>query len=215
MVRSGFVVGVLALVAVVAFVVLVRRRDWTLRLLERILRALRWPERETMARFWSDLAEKTGLRSIAGLPWVDRPALVKMAGSLIDGLSGITTLRLGPPLLLWSVAIWAVISGFYWLVLLAFDPNAPFVAGLAVASVTALGMTIPSSPGYIGVFEVLARETMVIFGMVPETALSYALVAHAIVYIVYTFLGLVSMAQQNLTYSEIQQRIATEGETST
>jgi uncharacterized membrane protein YbhN (UPF0104 family) len=215
MVRSGFVVGVLALVAVVAFVVLVRRRDWTLRLLERILRALHWPERETMARFWSDLAEKTRLRFFAGLPWADRPALVKMAGSLIDGLSGITTLRLGPPLLLWSVAIWAVISGFYWLVLLAFDANAPFVAGLAVASVTALGMTIPSSPGYIGVFEVLTRETMVIFGMVPETALSYALVAHAIVYIVYTFLGLVSMAQQNVTYSEIQQRIAAEGKTST
>ena len=62
MVRSGFVVGVLALVAVVVFVVLVRRRDWTLRLLERILRALHWPERETMARFWSDLAAKTGLR---------------------------------------------------------------------------------------------------------------------------------------------------------
>jgi uncharacterized membrane protein YbhN (UPF0104 family) len=215
MVRSGVVVGVLALVAVVVFVLLVRQRDWTLHLLARILGALRWPERERMTRFWSSLAEKTRLRFLAGLPWVDRVALVEMAGSLIDGLSGITTLRLGPPLLLWSVAIWAVISGFYWLVLLAFDSSAPFVAGLAVASVTALGMTIPSSPGYIGVFEVLTRETMVIFGMVPETALSYALVAHAIVYIVYTLLGLVSMAQQNVTYSEIQQRIAAEGETST
>jgi hypothetical protein len=56
---------------------------------------------------------------------------------------------------------------------------------------------------------------MVIFGMVPETALSYALVAHAIVYIVYTLLGLVSMAQQNVTYSEIQRRIAAEGDPST
>ena len=136
-----------------------------------------------------------------------------MAGSFIDGLSGITTLRLGPPLVLWSVVIWAVISVFYWIALLAFDPAQPFVAGLAVASVTALGMTIPSSPGYIGVFEFLARETMGFFGMQAEPALSYALVAHAIVYVVYTLLGLASMVPQNLSYAEIQQRISAEAQT--
>jgi uncharacterized membrane protein YbhN (UPF0104 family) len=214
MVRSGLVVGVAALVAVVLFVVLVRRRAWTLRLLDRILTGLHWPDCETMGEFWARLAGRTRLRFLAQMPWVGRSDLSKMAGSLIDGFSGITTLRLGPPLVLWSVVIWAVISAYYWLVLLAFDPGQPFVAGLAVASVTALGMTIPASPGYIGVFEFLARETMVLFGMAPESALSYALVAHAIVYLVYTLLGLVSMVQQNLTYTEIQERISAEAETS-
>ena len=42
MVNSGLVVGGAALVAVVLFVILVRRRDWTLHLLERILAALRF-----------------------------------------------------------------------------------------------------------------------------------------------------------------------------
>jgi uncharacterized membrane protein YbhN (UPF0104 family) len=122
-------------------------------------------------------------------------------------------LRLGPPLVLWSIVIWAVIAAFYWIVLLAFDPAQPFVAGLAVASITALGMTVPSSPGFIGVFEALARETMVLFGMEPGPALSYALVAHAIVYVVYTLLGLLSMIQQNLSYAEIQRRISAEAQT--
>jgi uncharacterized membrane protein YbhN (UPF0104 family) len=215
MVRSGLIVGAAALVAVTVFVVLVRRKEWTLRLLDRILRAVRWPNCGTMAHFWSRLAARTRLRFLAGLPWVDRQDLGRMAGSLIDGFSGITTLRLGPPLILWSVVIWAVISAFYWLVLLAFDPGQPFVAGLAVASVTALGMTVPASPGYIGVFEFLTRETMVLFGMVPEAALGYALVAHAIIYVVYTLLGLGSMVQQNITYTEIQQRISAEAQTPT
>jgi uncharacterized membrane protein YbhN (UPF0104 family) len=148
------------------------------------------------------------------LPWIDRQGLGDLADSLIDGLGGITTLRLGLPLLLWSAAIWAVISAFYWFVLLAFDPAQPFVAGLAVASITALGMTVPSSPGFIGVFEALTRETMVLFGMEPATALSYALLAHAIVYISYSLLGLLSMAQQNLSYSEIQRRISAEAQSS-
>jgi uncharacterized protein (TIRG00374 family) len=212
MVRSGLVIGAAALVAVVLFVILVRRRDWTLRLLDRILSALHWPDCETMTRFWERLAARTHLRFLANLPWLDRSGLHDMAGSLIDGFSGITTARLGPPLLLWSVLIWAVISSFYWLVLLGFDPEQPFVAGLAVCSITALGMTVPSSPGYIGVFEALARETMVLFGMRASPALSYALVAHAIVYVVYSILGLIGMAQQNLTYSQIQQRIAAEAE---
>jgi uncharacterized membrane protein YbhN (UPF0104 family) len=210
MVRSGLIVGAGVLAAIVLFVVLVRRRERTLRLLDRILQAVHWPDAETMGRFWDRLAERTRLRFLARLPWADRPRLAGVAGSLIDGLSGVTTLRLGPPLLLWSAIIWADIAVYYWLVLLAFDPAQPFVAGLAVSSVTALGMTIPSSPGYLGVFEVLTRETMGLFGMAPEMALSYALVAHAIVYVTLTLLGLASMVQQNLTYSEIQERISSE-----
>lgn len=214
MIRSGMVIGAAALAAVAVFVVLVRRREWTLRLLDRMLRAVHWPNCETMARFWGRLAERTRIRFLAGLPWVERSDLERLAGSLIDGFSGITTLRLGPRLLLWSIAIWAVISAYYWLVLLAFDPGQPYVAGLAVSSITALGMTIPASPGYIGVFEFLTRETMVLFGMTPELGLSYALVAHAIVYTLYTLLGLASMFQQNLTYTEIQERITAEAQTS-
>jgi len=210
MIRSGLVVGAAVLAAIVLFVVLVRRREWTLGLLDRILRALHWPDAEAMDRFWGRLAERTHLRFLARLPWADRPRLAGIAGSLIDGLGGITTLRLGPPLLLWSAVIWADIAVYYWVVLLAFDRSQPFVAGLAVSSVTALGMTVPSSPGYLGVFEALTRETMGLFGMGPEIALSYALVAHAIVYVVFTLLGLAGMIQQNLTYSEIQKRISAE-----
>ncbi len=214
MVQSGLVVGVLALVALVLFVVLVRRREWTLRLLDRILRAVRWPDCQTMAQTWQRLADRTRLQFLARLPWAEQSEMVSMAGRLIDGFGGITTVRLGPPLLLWSVAIWVAISAYYWVVLLAFDPVQPFVPALAFTSVTALGMTIPASPGYIGVFEFLGRETMVLFGMEPEAGLSYALVAHAIVYVVYSLLGLISMVQQNLTYAEIQKRISTEAQPS-
>ncbi len=212
MVRSGVVVGLAALVAVAAFVVLVRRRAWTLRLLDRVLRAVHWPDTPTMARFWAGLAQRTHLKALSRLPWADRERLAQTAGSLIDGLAGITTLRLGLPLLGWSAAIWGVLAACYWVSLQAFDPSQPYVAGLAVASVTALGMTVPSSPGFIGVFEALTRETMVLFGMGPVLALSYALVTHAVIYVVLSILGLVGMAQQNLTYRQIQARITAAAE---
>jgi glycosyltransferase 2 family protein len=214
MVRSGLAIGGLALLAVTTFMVLARRREWTLRLLDRILQLVRWPDCETMALFWQAVARRTRLRFVAQLPWADRSRLARTAGSLIDGLRGITNLRQGPLLLLLSAAIWLVICGYYWLVLLAFDRSQPYVAGVAVSSVTALGMTIPSSPGYIGVFEALARETMVLFGMAPGPALSYALVSHALAYVLFTLLGLASMAVQNLSYADIRRRISAEAQRS-
>ncbi len=212
-VRSGMVVGGIALAAVAVFVVAVRRKEWSLRLLERILGALHWPSHEAMSRFWETLAQRTRLGFLDRLPWADRADLGRMAGSLIDGLSGITTARLGLPLLLLSVLIWALISACYWLILLAFEPGQPYVAGVAVAAITALGMTVPSSPGYIGVFHYIARETLVLFGVTDDVAVGYALVAHAWVFIVLSLLGLASMLQQNLTYADIQERISAEAET--
>lgn len=213
MVRAGIVIGVVAVLAVAAFPVLVWQRVWTLRLLDRVLRAIHWPDNESMARFWSQLTgSRPRLAFLTRLPWIDRERLVGLAGSLIDGLSGITNLRQGPILVLLSVIIWMVIAAFYWLVLLAFEPAQPYVAAMAETSVTALGMVAPTSPGNVGVFEWLSRETMVLFGMTPERALSYGIVAHAIVYVVYTLLGIASMAQQNLSYRDVRKRISTEAE---
>ena len=84
--RSG-IIGVAALVAVVVFVVLVRRRAWTLRLLDRILRALHWPDREHMSRFGSAWPRERGCALWPACPGSD-PGRSEMAGSLIDGLQG-------------------------------------------------------------------------------------------------------------------------------
>jgi uncharacterized membrane protein YbhN (UPF0104 family) len=74
---------------------------------------------------------------------------------------------------------------------------------------------VPSSPGFIGVFEWLTRETLGLFGMAPEPSLSYAFAAHLIVYVLYTLLGVIGMQQQNLTVSEVQRRISTPSQAET
>jgi uncharacterized protein (TIRG00374 family) len=183
-----YIVGAAGLALVVILAILSRVKEQTLALLRRLLRPF---------------------------PRLDHPRLYDLVGSLIDGFAALGNPRLGPRLILWAAIIWIDITLYYWIVLLAFDPDQPLVAALAFNSITALGMTVPSSPGALGVFEALGRETMTFFGMTPEAALSYTLVAHAIVYVVFSILGLVSMVQQNLTYAEIQERISTEAQTST
>ena len=128
MVRSGLIVGVAALVAVVLFVVLVELGRWSLRLIDRILRALHWPDQETMARFWTRLAGRTRLGFLARLPWADRAALGEMA-RLPDRWvqrGHDTAIGTAPPVFGRSL-IWAVISAYYWIVLLAFEAYGPTV----------------------------------------------------------------------------------------
>jgi uncharacterized protein (TIRG00374 family) len=57
-----------------------------------------------------------------------------------------------------------------------------FGAGMAVLSITMLGIALPAPPGFAGVFEASARAALAIFGVAGEAlagrALAYALVFH-------------------------------------
>ena len=55
--------------------------------------------------------------------------------------------------------------------------------------VTSLGMVVPSTPGYIGVFHGLVVLTLAPFGVPTTTAMSIALVWHAVNYIVLSWIG--------------------------
>ena len=52
-----------------------------------------------------------------------------------------------------------------------------------------LGTLIPSSPGYVGVFDFLGRSVLGQFGVPEATALAYILVVHAALVLPVTLLG--------------------------
>ena len=76
-------------------------------------------------------------------------------------------------------------------------------AAFWVVVITSLGMVIPSSPGYVGVFHYLTVLTLGFFGVDQGTALSYALVLHAVVYIFLSATGVYGMAVESLGFGEL------------
>ena len=57
---------------------------------------------------------------------------------------------------------------------------------------TSLGMIVPSSPGYIGVYHAIAIESLVnVFDVGRDQAASFALVQHAILYLTPIVIGAV------------------------
>jgi glycosyltransferase 2 family protein len=114
--------------------------------------------------------------------------------SLIAFLSGLGVLR-DPALLAralaWSAVLW-LINGFgFWMGLRAFGLDLPFAGALFFQSCIALGVSVPSAPGFFGTYHAAARVVLVGLWALPEvTAVAFAGAFHLAGFIPITLIGL-------------------------
>jgi uncharacterized protein (TIRG00374 family) len=146
------------------------------------------------------------------LKYIPRLNGERILNSLGSALSGFDVLRSGRrniSLWGWSFAVWATGALFILFVMFAFHINAPPSAAVLVLCVTSLGMTVPSSPGYIGVYHWLIVSTLLIFNVERELALSYAFALHALTFLPLTLLGIFYMMRENYSL-QMMERETTE-----
>ena len=74
--------------------------------------------------------------------------------------------------------------------------------GFAVV-VTTLGMLLPSSPGYIGVFHYLVTVALAPFGVPKDVALGFALVWHGVNYLTLCASGVVALWVHGTSLSQV------------
>jgi len=77
-----------------------------------------------------------------------------------------------------SVAIWLVTILLFYFGQQAFRLRAPLWSAALVTALTNLGMVVPSSPGYVGVFHYLVVLALGAYGVEREVALGFAVVIH-------------------------------------
>jgi uncharacterized protein (TIRG00374 family) len=139
------------------------------------------------------------------LPRLGADRLLATLDSALSGFDVLGSLKANVILWAWSIAVWAT-SGLFMLgVMVAFDIEAPPAAAFLLLCVTSLGMTVPSSPGYIGVYHWLVVSTLQIFGVERELALSFAFALHAITFLPLTLLGIFYMMRENYSLQRIEQ----------
>ncbi len=90
----------------------------------------------------------------------------------------------------WSIPAWLTLVIGTHLVLLGFGLDVPIWASMVVVGATALGMIVPSSPGYVGVYHWLAANSLALFGVAETPAETAALVLHILGFGPVTLLGL-------------------------
>jgi uncharacterized protein (TIRG00374 family) len=123
---------------------------------------------------------------------------------LLRGLDSLTRFKDGLALLVLSVIVWLPIIAGYYAGLRAVNLAATPQQAAFVVCMAAFGVTAPSSPGQIGVFE--ASVTLAIAGILgfPEAeAAAFAVIYHVLNYAVLGILGAVGISRTGETFSQV------------
>ena len=149
--------------------------------------------------------------------WVERhldgvPMLRRVQPSVLANLvlSSADSLR-SPRLLLLHIVLaplmWAVAFLTVGATLRAFGIEVPWTAPALVLAMTNLGMTVPSAPGYVGVYHYIATLALGIFGVDRNIAAAFAVTLHAISFGLFLVTGalmlLSDLARQRYSISDV------------
>lgn len=144
----------------------------------------------------------------------------RLLSSFIAGLQALRSLPSTLSVLGLSVVAWLFEAGMYYVIgtwgfeLTGTDGQVlPFYVYMLATAGVNLATLIPQGPGYIGVFEAVAKGVLVgAFGVAENPALSYVLVLHAALLIPVTLLGFFYMARESMSYKDLVQLEETRAE---
>ena len=117
---------------------------------------------------------------------------------MVAGVRALGSRRSVALLVVYTVLIWGTHALLIWLVMQAFHLDVPFTGAVLTSAVLSLGMAVPSSPGYVGVWDYLFVVTAGLYGVHKTPALAAALAFHAIAFVPVTLIGLVYIARAGL-----------------
>ena len=109
--------------------------------------------------------------------------------SLAAGLGVVRDVRRFLEAFAWALAHWLMNALAFWLGFRALGIDAPFTAACFVQGVIALGVAVPSSPGFVGVFETMAKLSLPVYGVSEAQAVAWAIGFHVLSYIPITLIG--------------------------
>lgn len=140
---------------------------------------------------------------LSRLPEVTGRAMLKHLDSALRGLDILRERDLAIKLWGLSLAAWLLNTPFVMALLFALHISVPYTAAVFLLCVTSLGMTVPSSPGYLGTFHYLVVVSLSLFGVGREPAMSFAIVLHLCTFLPISLLGVVFMWHENYSLGRL------------
>ena len=105
----------------------------------------------------------------------------------------------------WTLLHWLLNALAFWLGFKAVGLEASFAAALFLQGMTAIAVAVPSSPGFFGVFEFVAKAVLPVYGVDPTLAVSWAIGFHILSYIPITLIGAYYVVHLGLRLKELSK----------
>ena len=137
-----------------------------------------------------------------------KPFLNKLAKRIFEIHENLRRIRTPGRLSLFIVltlANWFGMVMALYFSLKTFGVSLPFIYVPFVCAILNMGLAVPSSPGYIGVYEFLLISLLAIFGIPKYESFAVAVFFHASWYVPYNILGFIFTIKQHLHIKDIQK----------
>jgi glycosyltransferase 2 family protein len=149
-------------------------------------------------------------RAFRGIMWAHRfiPSVPRdwLARQARQGLASLGVIRKPGVilrLLAWSVVIWVTGLATNLIVARAMGLSVSAWASVLLLVVLQVGVSVPSSPGKIGVFHYLTVLTLTVFGVPKDAALGYAVILHLVVYLPIALVGAACLWHERTTWQRM------------
>jgi glycosyltransferase 2 family protein len=126
-----------------------------------------------------------------------------MLESFAGGLQVLRSPRLVLEVLWWTLLHWLLNAFAFWLAFRALDIDAPMSAALFVQGLIAIGVALPSAPGFFGPFELAGKAGLGLYGVSSAEAVSWAIGFHILSFIPITVLGAWYFSRMHLHVSDL------------
>src|SRR6185437_8770040 len=137
-------------------------------------------------------------------PRLERRGVVALA-SFASGLGVLRHPGRFLEVLFWAVVHWLTNGLAFWLAFKAVGIGAPFSAALLVQGLIAIGVSVPSAPGFFGVFEYVGQQGLGLYGVDVSRATSWAVGFHILTYIPITLIGIYYFLRLGLHFRDLSQ----------
>ena len=128
-------------------------------------------------------------------------------GHVLTALEPLRNLRVVVQIVVWSTFVWFMGVAGFWAAIEAVVPGAGLLEPAFALVAVALGVALPSSPGFIGVFHLIGQQALA--APFPEryslaNAFIIAILNHAAYYLTSTVLGVIGLARLGVSLSAVR-----------
>ena len=138
------------------------------------------------------------------------PRLVDRGSAIIhafsEGLGVLRSPRRFVTVFFWALVHWLVNALAFWIGFKAVGIDVPFSAANFLQGIIAIGVALPSSPGFFGVFEAAAKVGLEVYGVPGGRAVSWAIGYHILSFIPITLIGLYYFARLGLHFRDFKSQ---------
>ena len=102
-----------------------------------------------------------------------------------------------------SILVWLAEAGTFYILSLSFNLQQPYHVLLLATSVSNLAWALITTPGGVGPFDYICRQTLVHFGVAASIAASYVIALHAVILLPMVALGFLFLWLENVSLAKV------------